>query len=263
MSRCEKKLNDKLDDEIKLAGLEALVPEELEKHLILNSNRLQTFEDARLEIVTYVEAKFGLRIRDSKQSETVTRWQSDPMRSILCHPSSKGKWLSSPRDGRFKCGGAHFQRDCNARKGNDKQSSGPKSDISSETQESAETYPTDNSHTDTSRCDDGWSYDEWNDDWNSVGCMKVGVKLVTKSRGHFHLEVSIYSKSGHEMRMHFERLVNWYGRKQLTPVYIEDSIFNLYLIKEVKSTETKIVNKSKQPGNDCGREVRSYVQRKL
>ena len=48
----EKKIKDKLDDEIKLAGLEALVPEELEKHLILNSNRLRTFEDARLEVVT-------------------------------------------------------------------------------------------------------------------------------------------------------------------------------------------------------------------
>ena len=44
--------------------------EELEKHLILNSNRLRTFEDARLEIVTYVEAKFGLRIRDSTPSDT-------------------------------------------------------------------------------------------------------------------------------------------------------------------------------------------------
>ena len=58
VSRYEKKLKDKLDDEIKLAGLEALVPEKLEKHLTLNSNRLRTFEDARLEIVTYVEAKF-------------------------------------------------------------------------------------------------------------------------------------------------------------------------------------------------------------
>ena len=56
-SRYEKKLKDTLDDEIKLAGLEALVPEELEKHLILNSNRLRTFDDARLEVVTYV--KFG------------------------------------------------------------------------------------------------------------------------------------------------------------------------------------------------------------
>ena len=52
MSRFEKKLKDTLDDEIKLAGLES-------------SNRLRTFEDARLEVVTCVEAKFGLRIRDS------------------------------------------------------------------------------------------------------------------------------------------------------------------------------------------------------
>ena len=49
VSRNEKKMKDKLDDESKLAGLESLVLEELEKHLILNSNRLRTFEDARLE----------------------------------------------------------------------------------------------------------------------------------------------------------------------------------------------------------------------
>ena len=40
-------LNKKMNDEIKLAGLEALVPEELEKHLILISNRLRTFEGDR------------------------------------------------------------------------------------------------------------------------------------------------------------------------------------------------------------------------
>ena len=39
MSRYEKKMKDKLDDEIKLASLESLVPEEFQKHLILNSNR--------------------------------------------------------------------------------------------------------------------------------------------------------------------------------------------------------------------------------
>ena len=53
VSRYEKKMKD---DEIKLAGLESMVPEEHEKHLILNSNRLRTFEDARLEVVKYVEA---------------------------------------------------------------------------------------------------------------------------------------------------------------------------------------------------------------
>ena len=45
--------------------------------MILNSNRLRTFEDARLEIVTYVEAKFGLRIRDSKPSDTGLREHSE------------------------------------------------------------------------------------------------------------------------------------------------------------------------------------------
>ena len=78
VSRYEKKMKDKLDDEIKLAGLQAPVPEELEKHLMLNSNRLRTFEDARLEVVTYVEAKFSLRIRDSKPSDTGARGHSDP-----------------------------------------------------------------------------------------------------------------------------------------------------------------------------------------
>ena len=39
-------MKDKLDDEIKFASLQS----------ILNSNRLRTFEDACLEVVTYVEA---------------------------------------------------------------------------------------------------------------------------------------------------------------------------------------------------------------
>ena len=79
--RYEKKMKDKLDDEIKLAGLESLVPEEPERHLILNSNRLRSrsFKDARLEVATYVEAKFGLRIRDSKPSDMGARGHSDPM----------------------------------------------------------------------------------------------------------------------------------------------------------------------------------------
>ena len=117
VSRYEKKMKDKLVDEIKLAGLESLVPEEL-NHLILNSNRLRTFEGARLEVVTHVEAQFGLRIRDSKPSDTGARGHSDPMDvdAVNSLSSGKGKGSSSPRDGFCKCGGAHFQRDCHARK---------------------------------------------------------------------------------------------------------------------------------------------------
>ena len=113
VSRYEKKLKNDMVDEIKLADLEALVPEELEKHLILNSNRLRTCDDARLKVVTYVEAKFGLRIRDSKPSDTGAPGSS-----------GKEKGTSSPRDRCFKSGGAHFQRDCNARNSTGKQSSG-------------------------------------------------------------------------------------------------------------------------------------------
>ena len=92
VSRHEKKLKDKLDDEIKLACLEALVPEELEKHLILDSNRLRTFEDARQEIVTYVEAKLGLRIRESKPSDKRSRKHSDRMGQFsLVRQKKKGQ----------------------------------------------------------------------------------------------------------------------------------------------------------------------------
>ena len=59
VSQYEKMLKNKMNDEIKLAGLEVLVPEELEKHVILNSDRVRTSEDARREVVTFVEAKFG------------------------------------------------------------------------------------------------------------------------------------------------------------------------------------------------------------
>ena len=73
VSRYEKKLKDTLYDEIKFAGLEASVPEELEKHMILNTNRLRTFEDARLKNVTFLKEKFDTRIRDSKPSDGSSR----------------------------------------------------------------------------------------------------------------------------------------------------------------------------------------------
>ena len=103
--------------------------EELEKLLILNSNRLRTFVNAHLEIVTFVEAKLGLRIRDSKPSETGARRLADPkdVDAINSLASGTGKGSPSPPDGRFQCGGAHVQRDCHVhvtpRKSNGKKGS--------------------------------------------------------------------------------------------------------------------------------------------
>ena len=92
------------------------MPEELQKHLMLNSNRLRTFEDARQVIVTYVGAKYGLRIRDSKPSASEAREHSDPMdvnaMKSLASCTGKGRGPGSPRDNWFKCGGNSFQRDC-------------------------------------------------------------------------------------------------------------------------------------------------------
>ena len=59
--------------------------------LSLNSNRLRTFEDARLEVVTYEEAKFGSRIRDSKPSDTGARGHSHPMDVDAVNSLSSGK----------------------------------------------------------------------------------------------------------------------------------------------------------------------------
>ena len=59
-------------------------------------------------------------------------------------------------------------------------------------------------------------------------------EIACKGRKDFYLRsdggfmIPVYSKSGHEMRMHFDRLVTWYGRTQLIPVYIEDNIFFLF-----------------------------------
>ena len=216
VSRYEKKLKDKSDDEIKLAGLEALVPEELEKHLMLNSNRLRTFKDGRLE------AKIGSMIRDSKPSDTGSRGHSGPMDvdavNSLSHlakekgPRVRVMGVSSKVEHMFNETAMHARARASNRlaraksegKGNREENEGDskgkskganqdakgshkgetsktglsglensKSETSSETQESAQTCPTDNSwiHDAWSpdEWNDGWSYDQWNDDWSSVG----------------------------------------------------------------------------------------------
>ena len=85
-------------------------------------------------------------------------------------------------------------------------------------------------------------------------------------RGHEagHM-IPIHSRIGQGKRMHVEKLVNWYGRNELIPVYLKNNIFNFYLNREVKSTETNNVNdadhclakNSQQSGNEDGRAMRS------
>ena len=74
-----------------------------------------------------------------------------------------------------------------------------------------------------------------------------------------------HSKIGHGMRTHFEKLDNRHAKNELIPVYLENNIFNFYMNREVKSTETNNVNDAdhylakncQQSGNEYGRAVRS------
>ena len=77
--------------------------------------------------------------------------------------------------------------------------------------------------------------------------------------------ILIHSKIGQGIRIHFEELVNWYGKNELIPVYLENNIFNFYLNREVESTETNNVNDAdhclakncQQSANGDGRAMRS------
>ena len=77
--------------------------------------------------------------------------------------------------------------------------------------------------------------------------------------------IPIHSKIGQGTRLHFEKLVNWCGMNELIPVSLENNIFNFYLNREVKSTESNNVKDAdhyptkncQQSGNEGGRAVRS------
>ena len=98
-------------------------------------------------------------------------------------------------------------------------------------------------------------------DTHQVLCS--AVEIAYKGQQDFYLGhdggymIPIHSTIGQEMRKHFEKLVNWYGKKELIPLYLENNIFKIYLNREVKSTETNNVKNAQQSGNGDGRTVRS------
>ena len=94
-------------------------------------------------------------------------------------------------------------------------------------------------------------------------CCAVLQKSRAKDDKIGEYMIHIHSKIGQGMRNHFVKLVNWYGKNELIPVYVENNIFNSYVNLEVKSTEINNVNDAQQSGNEYGRAVRSSVQRTL
>ena len=99
-----------------------------------------------------------------------------------------------------------------------------------------------------------------------IGVHKVlctAAEIACEGRQDFYFGhdggcmILIHRKIGQGMRIHFEKLVNWHGKNEFIPVCLENNIFNFYLNRDVKSTETNNVNNSQQSGNEDGRAVRS------
>ena len=68
--------------------------------------------------------------------------------------------------------------------------------------------------------------------------------------------IPIYCKIGKRNEKSF-RETGEYGKNELIPVFVENNIFNVYLNREVRSTEYNYVNNAQQSGNEYGRAVRS------
>ena len=126
VARYEKKKKRPLDEDLKISGLEALAPVELEQHLLLNATRLGTYEAARSELVTYCESKTGVRIKDDIKSRAGDREQLDAFYKGKGYGSGGkafgvGKGTDSGgHDNRtcFTCGArGHFSFECPKGKG--------------------------------------------------------------------------------------------------------------------------------------------------
>ena len=89
---------NKIQDDLRLAALTAMVPEDIEQHLLMNDARLSTYELARAEVINFLESRHGLRVRDTRVQRD-TRAGNDPMDvdSFQHKGKSKGKGKSKDK----------------------------------------------------------------------------------------------------------------------------------------------------------------------
>ena len=84
-----------LDDDLKSASIEAMVPEEIDKHLTLNRSRLTDYASVRNEVVDLFEARTGKTVKQSlKSTMSSTNAQNqggDPMDVDSFTRKGKGK----------------------------------------------------------------------------------------------------------------------------------------------------------------------------
>ena len=122
MRRYEKRCDDAgqrvlLPDDIKMAILESIVPDDLEKHLQMNRLRVKTYVQATEEVGFYVEARTGLGLR---QSDVQQARGPDAMDCSSLMKGAKGKSKGKgkkgggkPGGGKGCSGGVKFDGTCN------------------------------------------------------------------------------------------------------------------------------------------------------
>ena len=92
---------NELPDDIKISILESICPVELEKHLQLNRQRLDTFEDVYEEIASYLETRVGIKLKIGSGHATSS---GDPMDVGSFHKGGKGGKKGGKGKGKGKDG---------------------------------------------------------------------------------------------------------------------------------------------------------------
>lgn len=108
-----------LNEDIRMASLEALLPDDLEKHIQMNRGRLQSYDALRTEVVLYAEAR-GTTVKPPRVV------QDDPMDTSSLAKGGKGRGKKGDGKGKAKaktassgagpcylCGkSGHLAKDC-------------------------------------------------------------------------------------------------------------------------------------------------------
>ena len=101
-----------LPEDIKMAALESLVPSDLENHLQMNATKFEDYLTMRTEVIRYVEAKAGAKVKDVKIQQHDKTRDGDPM-DVDALMKGKGSGKGSFSDGCYNCGKpGHMARDC-------------------------------------------------------------------------------------------------------------------------------------------------------
>lgn len=121
----------KITDDVKIAAVEGMVPLDLEKHLQLNANRMWSFADVREEVQGYIDAKLTNNFKELAASRGRSKAipatdKAVPMDIDAVHSSRETKGSGKqkgPKGGCWHCGGPHYGRDCDRKKGSSAESS--------------------------------------------------------------------------------------------------------------------------------------------